>query len=443
MKRLLLTGLLLLLVVLTACSTAEQNDVYTNPIDFYYLTESPSYQSKLGALCVETRELGTGSHTLEELVEWYLQGPIGQSAALPVPQNLELQEVSLKNGVLYLFVSDHWLGMTMLEEHLAEACLALTMTQLADVDQICIRTDLDETSRTSEQLLSPDDYLIYDDSATSDQVTVKLYFSDQNGRYLAEESRTRKTAGTLVLGEYILKQLLKGPESRNLLQTLPEGTNLLGIELSQGVCTVNFSEAFLLSRPAAHMQARMTVFSVVNSLTELSGIECVRFLCVGREIGDYSGIDLSRPLYREELAIQDDSASVAILDVTMYLPCGGEKLAAVPMTVRQSSGKMGAEAVLSALLSFKPANGYENPFPDGTALMNQVTRNGHCTVTFNSAFALRNADPSQMEQAVRCVVSTLCSLEQIKTVQIEVNNAGAEGELLGQTLTPEQSWFLP
>ena len=83
------------------------------------------------------------------------------------------------------------------------------------------------------------------------------------------------------------------------------------------------------------------------------------------------------------------------------------------MAIRQSSGKMGADAVLSALLSFKPANGYENPFPDGTALVEQHTRDGICTVTFNHAFALRNADPQQLRLSIRSVVATLCAMEQI------------------------------
>ena len=121
--------------------------------------------------------MGSREFSVPELVEWYLQGPVGSGARLPVPEEMELREATLKNGVLYLHVSDHWLNMTALEERIAEACLVLTMTQFENVDQLCIRTDLEKISGASDQMLRAEDYVVFDDSATSDQVTVKLFFS--------------------------------------------------------------------------------------------------------------------------------------------------------------------------------------------------------------------------------------------------------------------------
>lgn len=445
MKKQMMIFLSLCLLVLTGCSTIfEKDDPMDRSITFYYAAaDETSYSSDSGALHQETRELETQSSEVGEILKLYLHGPLNQHAKLPFPAEMELLEMSIEQGTLTLYVTNHWLELSLLEEHIAEACLVKTMTQLPEVEQICLRTELDEESKVPNQYLKPEDYLLYDDSATSDQISVKLYFSDTNARYLVEENRTRDTDTVGLVPEFIMKELLKGPETEQHLPVLPEGVNLLGVELNQGVCTVNFSEAFLTNRPLNHAQARMTVFAVVNSLTELPEVESVRFHCVGKEIGDYSGIDLSQLLFREENAIHNDQPSAAVLDGTLYVPCGGDKLAAVPMTIRQSAGKMGADAILSALLSFKPANGYENPFPDGTALVEQSTRDGICTVTFNHAFALRNADPQQLRLSIRSVVATLCAMEQINCVVIKVNGDTAVQDDLGQLLEPQSEWFLP
>ena len=445
MRKWLVLFVPLVLLVLSACSVGDWGEGdYVRPVTFYYgATDQTSYSSETGALYAEVRDIQLASFDLEEIAALYLRGPADPDAASPFPVLMQLLDTDLDQGVFTLYVTDHWLEMTQMQEHFAEACLTMTMTQFQEVEQICIRTELDEISHIPHQYRKAEDFLLYDDSATSDHVTLKLYFSDHNGRYLMEESRSRQFSAAGSMAEYIVKELLNGPETDGYLPVLPEGVNLLGVELSQGVCTVNFSEAFLTNQPRTHAQARMTVFSVVNSLTELAEVESVRFHCVGKTIGNYAGIDLSGVMFREEIAIRDPEPSAASLEGTLYVPCGGDKLAGIPMFIRQSAGKMGANAVLSALLSFRPANGYENPFPDGTALVNQVTKDGLCTVTFNNAFALRNSDPEQLQLAIRSVVATLCSLEQIDRVIVEVSDSKLSDGDLGRELKPDNTWFLP
>lgn len=445
MKKWLVWVLPLFIFVLSACSAVPWgSDTYLRPVTFYYgASEEISYSSETGALYKEVRDLGSKSYDLETVAASYLNGPLDQSAYSPFPEQLQLLDAALEQGVLTLYVTDHWLEMTMLEEHLAEACLVMTMTQFDEVEQLCIRTELEEISQIPYRYLKPEDFLLFDDSATSDHVAVKLYFSDHNARYLVEESRSRAPAAAEAMAEYIVKELLNGSHSDRSLPVLPEGVNLLGVELSQGICTVDFSEAFLTNCPKTHAQARMTVFSVVNSLTELPEVESVRFTCVGKEIGDYAGIDLSQVMFREEAAIRDSQPSAAVFEGTLYVPCGSEKLAAIPMFIRQSAGKMGADALLNTLLFFKSANGYVNPFPDGTALLDQTTRDGLCTVTFNHAFAVRNSDPQQLRLAIRSVVATLCSLEQIDRVVVKVSDEKLTDSDLGRELTPQNTWFLP
>ncbi len=432
MKKLCL--LLCLLMLLTACrSPWAQEPDYVQPVSFYYLSAAEGQvQGANSALYSEIHDLGAGVFTAKEVLERYLQGPESKQAALPFPAALKVQSAEIQDGLLTIEFSQD-LQLNGMQQKLAEACLVLTMTQLPEIRAVQIGRHAPMQAGA---------FLLYDDSATSDQVTVKLYFSDANGRYLVEETRSRSFGTPEEIPTYILQQLLDGPHTQDSLPVLPEGTNLLGVELEGGVCTVNLSEAFWLNRPTTHGEARMTIFSVVNALTELSQIDSVQFRCVGVPLGDYRGIDLSRPLYREEPALGKDAPTS--LDRVIYLPCGTEgKLAAVPMQIHQTAGRVGTDAVLNALLTFKPANGYENPFPDGTQVMDQETVGGTCTVTFNSAFGLCDEDPVQAQKAVRAVVATLCALDGIDRVQVQVNNTTLTQVDISRPMKTGTAWIVP
>lgn len=439
----LLLTVLLMLCTLTSCTllpwdrSAEQIQTVT----FYYPAAGADTYGA-GALYPEQRSLPAKELTADSLLRRYWTGPHSSRATQLLPSQLELLSWQLDDGLLTLEVSDHWLDLSQLEARLAGAGLVMTMSQLPDVDRLCIRTGQDVADGASGMIFDPGDYLLSDESANSDQIAVKLCFSDTAGRFLVQENRTHAPDTAAELAAFIVRELLAGPQDKNSLAILPEGTNLLRVELSQGVCTVDLSEAFLTNAPDTQLQARLAVFSVVNSLTQLSEVESVKLLCVGRAITDYAGLDLSQPLVREELAIRPDSGSASDLDVTMYLPYG-DRLAAVPVSVRQSVGKSGADAVLSTLLSFEPANGYDNPIGDGTALVAYRIQDGLCTVTFNNAFIQQNTDADRLTLAVRSVTATLCSMAQIDRVCIQVSDANLTTGILGQELTPDDSWFWP
>ncbi len=444
MKRWLILALAAAFLLSSACAAPWKPEGKEEaPVCFYYAAgpEAP-YSGDTGALVQESRELISSSKELTELLGIYLTGPASMNARSPFPDGLRIVDAQLERGALHLIVSDQWASLSALDARLAEACLVLTAAGLSGAVEVSICTQEDIAQGRPCQWLQPDDYLLFDDSATSDQVMVRLYFSDLNGRYLVEEVRSHSAITADALPVFILERLLEGPEGDNALPVLPEGTNLLGVELSQGLCTVNLSEAFLTNRPKTHAQARMAVFAVTNSLTELPQVDQVRFLCVGKPIGDYGGLNLSQPLYREELALKNDRGAGLILDANLCVPCG-EKLAAIPVQIRQSAGKTGIDAVINALLSFKPGNGYENPFPEGTALVGQIVRDGLCSVTFNNAFALRSGEPEKMETAVRSLVATLCTMEEIDQVEIMVFDSTIYSDWFGKPMVPQDDWFLP
>lgn len=283
-----------LLLLLGACHLPWQRQEETvRTMDFYYLAaQSGGYGSTNSALETEPWVLEDGADTPENILQVYLQGPRQQGTASPFPVGLTGRALSLEHGLLTVEVSEEWSQLTGIGLELARACLVLTMTQVSSVEQvqICL-PDGREDGVAMEQA----DYLLFDDWQTDVQKTVKLYFSDANGRSLLEETRSCNLE-TEMLPEFVLQELLNGPEQEEALAVLPEGTNLLSVQIESGVCTVNLSEAFCSNQPKNDTQAWLTVFSVVNSLTELPQVASVQFLCEGKPVTDYGGLDLSEPI---------------------------------------------------------------------------------------------------------------------------------------------------
>ncbi len=434
MKRFVIV-LLAALLLFTGCDLSGErtNPAATVQYFFYYLAgDEVSYHAGEGPLVAESRTLIGEQLELWNFLELYLDGPVSTGAELPFSNRMQLKDAVLEDGLLSLELSYEWNGMQQLDRRLAEICLLRTVLQYPGVKQLCV----------NNLYLKETDYLLTDHAGLDDQTVVNLYYSDMSGRYLMRETREREDSTAFSLQEYILNELLLGPENEDYLSPLPEGTRLLGVELTQGVCTVNFSEEFLTNRPESHTQARVAVFSVVNSLTELAQVESVRFLCAGKEIGLYSGLDLSHEMYRDELAIYETGQGGSALEVTLYMPLKDGKLAPIPVTIHQTVGRLGVDSVLNTLLSFVPVNGYENPFPTGTLVVNQETRDGICTVTFNGAFVRDTANPQYREAAVRSLVTTLCNLEQINGVRIRVNHDNEDIAETGEILLPRAEWLL-
>ena len=83
--------------------------------------------------------------------------------------------------------------------------------------------------------------------------------------------------------EEILKILMEGPKSDKLEKVIPEGTVVLGTELKKNVLYINLSNEFIDNQREGLEEEAKTVYSIVNTLTELNEVNSVRILINGEE----------------------------------------------------------------------------------------------------------------------------------------------------------------
>ncbi|NLU26440.1 MAG: GerMN domain-containing protein [Hungateiclostridium thermocellum] len=128
----------------------------------------------------------------------------------------------------------------------------------------------------------------------ADKSPIRLYFANEDNSKLKLEIRyipvSETTKSVNHLAEIIVNELIKGPKVAGLKPTIPEGTKLRSaIKIEGDVAIVDFTKEFRDNHPGGKAEERMTIYSVVNSLTELKEINKVKFLIEGKSSPDFKG----------------------------------------------------------------------------------------------------------------------------------------------------------
>lgn len=130
---------------------------------------------------------------------------------------------------------------------------------------------------------------------------VNLYFSDDQAMYLVAEKRgiQIESSDQKQLAAAVVNELIAGPKQARLHATIPQGSSLLSLEIADGLATVNLNQDFQSKHSGGSTGEMMTIYSLVNSLTDLQGIQQVQLLVEGKKLETLKGhLEISQPLTR-------------------------------------------------------------------------------------------------------------------------------------------------
>ena len=114
------------------------------------------------------------------------------------------------------------------------------------------------------------------------QTMISLYFKSDN--VLIPEARLIDVK-ELINNPYekVLNMLIEGPKNEKLERTIPEGTKINKIEKEADTLIIDFSKEFIENHKGDEMQEKLTINSIVNTVTELKEINSVVILIDGKE----------------------------------------------------------------------------------------------------------------------------------------------------------------
>lgn len=404
-----------LLFTLSGCG-AKNEAVEGAAMKLYYEARGVAKLDAESAVAPETRQIPAA--TMQTFLEEYLKGPVSEELRSPFPAGTRVLHIEGDENGVILIMSGEFFTLMGVDMSIASCCIAKTLSEYAGVQSVTLSDELD----TIHLEVQPDHYLLSNDITKTEDESFTVYFSNGDHRYLVAESRAAILSENETEAAYLMRQLLEGPESGQLLDVIPEGAEPLSMETADGVCYLNFPEGVYRSAPEDAYEAYMTVYGIVNTLTGIPQIQAVQFLSDGAPAEKYGMFSLSEPVTRNPDAIGPVRSASGELDVNIYVRnVETGEMFGVPCRVKQTVSQPLAEAVLTRVLSYEAFQGFENPIPFGTELLNISVSGSVCYVDVSEKFIPPEDAPEAEQAAVWALVASLTDLDNIAFVSLSVN----------------------
>ena len=139
------------------------------------------------------------------------------------------------------------------------------------------------------------------------QTIVTLYYQNKETNELTAEGKIVDVK-TLFTDPYttLINLLMENPKNEKLKSTIPTDTKILKAELKGDIVYIDFSKEFIENHQGGLDEENATIYSIVNTLTELNEVSGVKILVNGKENQSFKDniINLKDPFTRNESLIK-------------------------------------------------------------------------------------------------------------------------------------------
>ncbi|MBQ7573417.1 MAG: GerMN domain-containing protein [Clostridia bacterium] len=98
----------------------------------------------------------------------------------------------------------------------------------------------------------------------------------------------------------LIKVLIKGfDENPKIRRLIPDIPNCMSVEVVDRCAVVDIKNKMLENHPDGRSLEKLTVYSIVNTLTEVEGIDCVRFTVNGEVTKKFMGYMDMKQVFRK------------------------------------------------------------------------------------------------------------------------------------------------
>lgn len=274
---------LVLLSGMTGCAREERED---SGLLLYYLNEDLSSLNTLSYLMEDGKSKADLSpqEMADDMLE-QLATPSGDVRSIAPIQNFTVTGTTLQNGTLTVFLSSDYEELETVREILTRAALVNTLCQIDGVDSVsflCGDHPLTNEDGSVVTAMNSDMFIFNSgkEIMNYEKVRLHLYFANEDGDQLVDTYRNVVYNSNISMERLVVEQVLKGPNSDVVFPTLNPASKVLSVTTRDGVCYVNLDQAFL-TEPYG-VTSQVAIYSLVNSLTELSSVSAVQITIEGK-----------------------------------------------------------------------------------------------------------------------------------------------------------------
>lgn len=277
-----------LMIILTdGCSKTEEKGT---PVDISYLNKNET------KLVTETHYFES-EDTKERIVEVL-------TLLCSVPDNKELK-ATLTTGIniitysydgeqVIVSLGEKYKELPKTTEVLTRAALVRSLTNIPGVSYVMITVNgesLTDLSGNAIGIMTAD--MFVDNAGTQvetveSKVNLRLYFANESGDGLITVNRElthNADVSNVPMEKLVVEQLISGPANDKTYPTISPGTKLINSTVKDGVCYLTFDSTLITA--VNNVTTDVTIYSIVNSLVELSNINKVQIAIEGNKDGKF------------------------------------------------------------------------------------------------------------------------------------------------------------
>ena len=293
---------------LTACSEDPEPESGT-PI--YYIS-SEGTRLETHSFPVE----GTGVEPkIAQMLDYLAATPENLSYQAPLNMGFTLVDYTFDSGRLTLDMSIEYYDLNPMTEVLVRAAIVRTLCQISSVNYVRFTVageTLVDNAGESVSWMNESLFISNDGNAinTYESARIRLYFATEDGTRLVSAYREKYYLTSMSKERFIVEEMIAGPSGQisGIYATISPETDIISVSTRDGVCYVNLDSDFLTVYN--NVSTEIAIYSLVNSLTDLSYVSKVQILINGEVPGNFASTYEQNPdivttlssIYTEESA---------------------------------------------------------------------------------------------------------------------------------------------
>lgn len=292
-----LVAAVVLLCCMVACS--KEAEPSEDAIQVYYVnTNETGVVSKSYTLKANPDDT---EEAISELIQLLKTMPDRLEYEAPIAGNIELIGYSLHDRLLTLNFDSRYSKLDRTLEILDRAAIVRTFTQLDEVEYVSFQiegTPLTDNYGNIIGNMSSDTFVynVGNEINTYEKVELRLYFANDEGQKLKPVYRSVVYNSNISMERLAVEQVISGPNTDIAYPTISKESKVRSTNVKDGVCYVDFDNAFLTQ--TNKVSPEVAIYSIVNTLTELSNINKVVFSVNGDAMFTYMDRVISGPYER-------------------------------------------------------------------------------------------------------------------------------------------------
>lgn len=269
--------------------------------------------------------------------------------------------------------------------------------------------------------LSSSKYVSSKDTVDDGSLYLTLYFPNENYEYLVPVSRKIDSDDYSI--RFVLDNLELGPKTSMALGNGSPVPNAPRIWVSQGVATLHLPKDIGIYDQGSAASG-FALYSFVNTLTSLDGIDKVKFLSGGKEVETlFHGIYVKEPIEKNNSP-----------KIYLGLETQAERFLLTPIEVFKDDTDITRlvpklfESLKTSIAEGNVHSSLTSTIPDGVTLLNYEYNNGILTLNLSSDFLKVYSQRTDMQDMMlESILYTFTSIPDVTMVSIKV-----EGDTVDQ-----------